>query len=55
MAANPMVLVTGGSGFVGGHVLLQALDAGSRVRTTVRSLQRERAPDFNWRWYSASS
>lgn len=35
------VLVTGGSGFVGSHVLLQLLYAGHMVRTTVRSLTRE--------------
>lgn len=35
------VLVTGGSGFIGAHCILQLLDAGYRVRTTVRSLQRE--------------
>ena len=35
------VLVTGGSGFVGGHCILQLLEAGYRVRTTVRSLTRE--------------
>lgn len=34
------VLVTGGTGFVGGHCLLQLLQAGYRVRTTVRSLAR---------------
>jgi dihydroflavonol-4-reductase len=36
------VLVTGGSGFVGSHVILQLLAAGHRVRTTVRDLARER-------------
>src|SRR5262245_45914465 len=35
------VCVTGGSGFVGSHVLAQLLDAGHEVRTTVRSLTRE--------------
>lgn len=37
----PKVLVTGGSGFVGSHCILQALAAGYEVRTTVRSLRRE--------------
>jgi len=37
------ILVTGGSGFVGGHVILQLLDAGHEVRTTVRSLTKEQA------------
>ena len=36
-----VVLVTGGSGFVGSHVILQLLAAGHHVRTTVRSLLRE--------------
>jgi nucleoside-diphosphate-sugar epimerase len=35
------VLVTGGSGFVGSHCILQLLAAGHQVRTTVRSLKRE--------------
>jgi nucleoside-diphosphate-sugar epimerase len=35
-------LVTGGSGFIGSHSILQLLAAGHRVRTTVRSLKRER-------------
>jgi len=35
------VLVTGGSGFIGSHSILQLLATGHRVRTTVRRLQRE--------------
>ena len=35
-----VVLVTGGSGFVGSHAILQLLNAGHLVRTTVRSLTR---------------
>ncbi len=35
------VLVTGGSGFIGSHCILQLLAAGHRVRTTVRSPKRE--------------
>src|SRR5262249_57806660 len=35
------VLVTGGSGFVGSHVVLQLMNAGHNVRTTVRSLKKE--------------
>ena len=35
------VLVTGGSGFIGAHCLVQLLNAGHEVRTTVRSLKRE--------------
>ncbi len=35
------VLVTGGSGFVGSHLIMQLLAAGHRVRTTVRRLDRE--------------
>ena len=40
MAAET-VLVTGGSGFIGAHCILQLLEAGYRVRATVRSLERE--------------
>ena len=35
------ILVTGGSGFIASHTMLQLLAAGYRVRTTVRSLSRE--------------
>jgi nucleoside-diphosphate-sugar epimerase len=40
-AAMSTVLVTGGSGFVGSHCILQLLAAGHTVRTTVRNLKRE--------------
>ena len=36
-----LVLVTGGSGFVGSYCIIKLLQAGYRVRTTVRSLKRE--------------
>jgi nucleoside-diphosphate-sugar epimerase len=36
------VLVTGGSGFIGSHCIIQLLAAGHEVRTTVRNLSRER-------------
>jgi nucleoside-diphosphate-sugar epimerase len=36
-----LVLVTGGTGFVGVHRILQLLNAGYRVRTTLRSLARK--------------
>src|SRR5262249_49437886 len=35
------VLVTGGSGFVASHCILQLLAAGHNVRTTVRNIKRE--------------
>jgi nucleoside-diphosphate-sugar epimerase len=41
------VLVTGGSGFVGAHLIVQLLDAGHQVRTTVRNLNREKAVEEN--------
>jgi nucleoside-diphosphate-sugar epimerase len=39
--SGELVLVTGGSGFIAAHCILHLLDAGYRVRTTVRSLDRE--------------
>ena len=38
---NDLVLVTGGTGFLGTHVIAQLLASGYRVRTTVRDLERE--------------
>jgi nucleoside-diphosphate-sugar epimerase len=35
------VLITGGSGFIGSHIILQLLAAGHQVRTTIRNLTRE--------------
>src|SRR5215813_8453959 len=39
--SDKLVLVTGGTGFVGLHCILQLLNAGYRVKTTVRSLGRK--------------
>ena len=39
--SGELVLVTGGSGFIATHCIVQLLAAGCRVRTTVRSLKRE--------------
>ena len=39
--SNEIVLVTGGTGFIASHCILQLLNAGYRVRTTLRSLTRE--------------
>jgi nucleoside-diphosphate-sugar epimerase len=37
------ILVTGGSGFIAGHAMVQLLAAGHSVRATVRTLERESA------------
>jgi dihydroflavonol-4-reductase len=39
--AGETVLVTGGTGFIGAHCIIQLLQQGYKVRTTVRSLKRE--------------
>ena len=41
MDRQQRVLVTGGSGFIAGHCILQLLEQSYAVRTTVRSLRRE--------------
>jgi nucleoside-diphosphate-sugar epimerase len=40
-ADRPLVLVTGGSGFIASHAIVQLLAAGHDVRTSVRTLKRE--------------
>jgi dihydroflavonol-4-reductase len=39
--SGELVLVTGGSGFLGAHCIVELLKAGYRVRTTVRSAKRQ--------------
>jgi nucleoside-diphosphate-sugar epimerase len=39
--SGELVVVTGGSGFIGAHCILRLVQAGYRVRTTLRSLARE--------------
>lgn len=41
MSTTQLVLVTGGSGFIAGHCILQLLERGHRVRATLRSLTKE--------------
>src|SRR5438067_2996399 len=47
MDGDETVLVTGGSGFLGGWCLVERLRGGYRARTTVRDLGRERAVRAN--------
>jgi dihydroflavonol-4-reductase len=41
MLLNKKVLVTGGTGFLGAHCILQLLEKGYSVRTTLRSMKRK--------------
>lgn len=43
MSSRETVLVTGGSGFIGGWCIIRLLEQGYTVRTTVRSLVREQS------------
>lgn len=43
MTDQATVLVTGGSGFIGAHIVVQALQRGFKVHTTIRSLTRSDA------------
>lgn len=40
MATEDLVLITGGSGFLGSHCIIEALRKRYKVRTTIRSLKR---------------
>jgi len=42
MRKNETVLVTGGSGYIATYIMAQLLKQGYSVRTTVRSLKREK-------------
>jgi dihydroflavonol-4-reductase len=41
LETNKRVLVTGGTGFIGGHIILYLLQKGYRVKTTLRTLSRQ--------------
>jgi uncharacterized protein YbjT (DUF2867 family) len=49
---SELVLVTGGSGFIGAHTIVQLLKSGASVRATLRTPSREgevRAMIAGWR------
>ncbi|KAI1256375.1 hypothetical protein MGN70_001499 [Eutypa lata] len=50
---QPLLLVTGGSGFVGGQVVKQALERGYHVRVTARTEESARKIISNWPKYSS--
>ncbi|CAG7988269.1 unnamed protein product [Penicillium salamii] len=41
--SEPLVLITGATGFIGSHAVLSALEAGYRVRLAVRKLEQKQA------------
>jgi nucleoside-diphosphate-sugar epimerase len=40
--SNPLIFITGATGFIGSHVALSALEGGYRVRLSVRKPEQER-------------
>lgn len=50
-----MILVTGGTGLVGSHLLLQLMEMGSRVRATYRSEHKLNAVKHVFSYYSSTS